>query len=103
MRYAQFFSLSTGYVENSIPPEFREENKRPIEACGSNGVIIIDARIRLIDAGRIASAECTKRGFIGWEIREGRSFSDSRPVGGFNFAKTHASAIRTVNPFPKFK
>ena len=45
--YIQFKTLSTGYVEGTIPPIFKDENKKPIDLCGSDGVYILDGRLSL--------------------------------------------------------
>lgn len=74
MLYAQFYSMSTGYGTNGTPV--------PIEACGDRSVIILDARVKPETNGRIAAAECVKRGFVAWSIHSGRSFTDSRRVSG---------------------
>jgi DNA repair exonuclease SbcCD ATPase subunit len=42
--YCQFQVLSTGYVPNSIPPQFKEDLKKPIDKLGSDGVYILDGR-----------------------------------------------------------
>lgn len=83
MRYAQFYQYSAGYVEGSIPPRFDPAHVKPIEGCGDRSVIIIDARIKPETAGKIATKECKKRGFIGWKIYEGSSFSTAKPVSGY--------------------
>ena len=83
MRYAQFYQMSTGYVSGSVPPRFDDPHKQPIEACGDRGVIVIDARLSPTNTATIAAAECVKRGFCGYRVFEGRSFSDSRPVSGY--------------------
>lgn len=44
-RYCQFLVMSTGYVEGTIPPEFKEEYKQPIDMVGTDGVFKLDARI----------------------------------------------------------
>lgn len=82
MRYAQFYSESTGCVPGSIPPRFDPARAELIEACGDRAVVIIDARIRPEAAGQIAAQECAKRGFKGWRMFEGESFTRSRPVSG---------------------
>lgn len=82
MRYAQFYTESTGYVPGSIPPRFDPAYKTLIEGCGDRAVIIIDARIRAETAGHIAAQECKARGFQAWRIFEGESFTRSRPVSG---------------------
>ena len=45
--YIQFKTLSTGYVEGTIPPIFKDENKKPIDLCGSDGVYILDGRLNI--------------------------------------------------------
>ena len=42
--YCQFFKESSGYVQNSFPPRFEKSNIEPIEMCGTDGVMILDAR-----------------------------------------------------------
>ena len=69
--FAQFYSLSTGYVAGSIPPIFEETNKKPIEACGDRGVIILDARLSLKNMVHIAEDEARKRGYIGYSLHRG--------------------------------
>lgn len=83
MRFARFYQRSTGYVPGTIPPRFDDAHKTPIEASGDRAVIIIDARLSPENTATIAREECTKRGYIGYRIFEGRSFSDSRAVSGF--------------------
>ena len=83
MRYIQFYSLSTGYVEGSIPPRF-DGPKEPIPALGTYAVILADARCRMgltIEVGRRHLA--THPNFVGFRVFEGQSFSDSRPVTGY--------------------
>lgn len=43
--YVQFKVLSTGYIPNTIPPQFSEDFKKPIDMLGSEGVHILDARL----------------------------------------------------------
>jgi hypothetical protein len=78
MRYAQFFVMSTGYVPDSIPPRFNAANVVPIEACGSDGVHILDGRYGLARCANVARAECKRRGFAGFTIMQGETFSRSR-------------------------
>jgi len=42
--YCQFKVLSTGYISGTIPPQYSEDNKKPIDMLGSDGVYILDAR-----------------------------------------------------------
>lgn len=83
MRFVQFYQRSTGYVPGSIPPKFDPAQVQPIAATGDRGVMIIDQRIRAKSAGEIAATECKNRGFIGWRMFEGSSFSQCRPVSGY--------------------
>lgn len=83
MRFAQFYQMSTGYVEGTIPPRFDDAHKKPTEACGDRAVIQIDARLKPKTAGEIAASECQKRGFCGWRIFEGDSFSSAKPISGY--------------------
>ena len=80
MRFAQFWKPSTGYVAGSIPPRFEAEAVRPIEACGSDGVLPIDGRLSLANAASLARDMCKRRGFIGFTIEQGASFSRSHVV-----------------------
>lgn len=77
MRYAQFFTHSTGYVPGSIPPRF-DGPRVPIEACGTDGVMPVDGRYG--DARAILEARqmCKRRGFIGFTMNAGPSYLDSR-------------------------
>ena len=69
--FAQFYQFSTGYVEGTIPPVFREEAKKPIPACGSSGIMRLDARKSLaLLAGELVIA-CKARGYIGFTIERG--------------------------------
>lgn len=69
--FAQFYQLSTGYVAGTIPPVFEEAHKKPIEACGDRGVIILDARLSLSNMREIAETEAHKRGYIGYSLHRG--------------------------------
>ena len=80
MRYAQFFVMSTGYVPGSIPPRFDAAHIVPIEACGSDGVHILDGRYGLPRCVRVARAECKRRKYVGFAIMQGETFSRSRCV-----------------------
>ena len=78
MRYAQFYINSTGYVAGSIPPRFDAAHVKPIEVCGSDGVMRIDGRFGDLRAVQEARAMCKKRGFIGFSMHAGLSYMDSR-------------------------
>jgi hypothetical protein len=73
-RYCQFLKMSTGYVEGSIPPIFSEEEKYPIDALGTDGVFVLDARKSLFNQVvdielRAAQLENVQH-FIGFKIIE---------------------------------
>ena len=82
MIFAQFFQMSTGYVEGSIPPRFDEAHKRPIEACGDRGVLVIDGRLSPETIGDIARKEGAKRGYVAYRIFRGDTFTRSSPISG---------------------
>ena len=83
MKYVQFYTPSTGYVEGSIPPRFDEALKLPIKACGDRGVMIVDGRIEASKVAAIAASEAVKRGYAGYRVFQGRTFTDAKPVSGF--------------------
>jgi hypothetical protein len=65
--FAEFYKLSTGYVEGSIPPRFDGPVKF-IRALGDRGTILIDGRLDDYTIHAIAADECKKRGFLGYKI-----------------------------------
>jgi hypothetical protein len=81
--YAQFYTMSTGYVAETIPPRFDDAHKRPIEACGDRGIVFIDARLKPETIGEIARRECEKRGYIGYRIYKGARLDDAKPISGY--------------------
>lgn len=70
-KYLQFVQLSTGYIEGSIPPRFDEAHKKPIDKCGSDGVMPIDGRFCDATIHQVARSEAPKRGAIGYKIAHG--------------------------------
>ena len=83
MKYIQFFNLSSGYVPASIPPKFDDAYKKPIEACGSDSIKIIDGRWSNKTIAEVAIATCRTRGFSGYRIYSGESFTRSKPISGY--------------------
>ena len=79
MRYARLFHMSTGYVAGSIPPVFREDNRKPIPDCGSDSIVYIDGRWGNARAIAYARAECKRRGRIGFTMNAGM-FGQSREI-----------------------
>lgn len=78
MRFAQFYTLSTGYIEGTVPPQYGD--RKPIEACGDRAVLVLDARRNLENEVAEVAEVCKKRGFIGFSIHEGRNILDSKEV-----------------------
>ena len=83
--YAQFFVLSTGYVEGSVPPQFKKELRRPIEKCGSDGVHILDGRKNIhnlvLDARQQLKRITQNKQpnfIVGFQIVRGTSFTNGR-------------------------
>lgn len=55
----------------------------PIEACGDRSVIILDGRHTLADNISMAKEECKKRGYIGYIICRGETFTRSNAITEF--------------------
>lgn len=84
MIYAQFYYDSTGYVPGSLPPCFSPEYVKPIEACGSDGVAVLDGRLSLRNLHREALRIGIMRGkFNGYKLMRGETFTRSGPVSEF--------------------
>jgi hypothetical protein len=63
--YAQFFQLSA------------TDKTQIIEAIGDRSVIILDARSNHLTHNLVAYRECAKRGYVGFQIFKGESFTRS--------------------------
>lgn len=83
MTYAEFYHLSTGYIEGTIPPQFNDANRKPIPVCGSDSVLKMDGRFSKRTMIQIATKIGTQRGFIGFTLNAGESFSRSREIRGY--------------------
>jgi len=70
MYYVQFF-------QRAVWPE---GTKKIIEASGDRSVIILDGRESKNTMHGFAESECNKRGFIGWQLFKGESFTRSIPI-----------------------
>lgn len=70
MIYAQFY-------QRAVWPE---GTNTIIEGTGDRSVVIIDGRLNPQTMGRIAAAECAKRGYVAWQIFRGDSFTRAQPV-----------------------
>lgn len=77
--YGQFWTLSTGYVEGTIPPVFKKEAVKPIPRCGSDGIMRLSGR----QAGHwadILRTECRRRGFVGFSVIAGESLLFAKEI-----------------------
>ena len=79
--FAQFYALSTGYVEGTIPPVFRDDAKEPVPACGDRALIRLDGRMSGWRMECIAADECKKRGFIAYRMLRGASLREVQNNG----------------------
>ena len=79
MIYVQFFNMSTGYIEGTIPPRF-DKPKKLIEACGTDSVLILDGRNSRHIHLHLARQECIKRGYKGYQLFKGESFTQSSSI-----------------------
>ena len=70
MYYAQFFQRAVWPVGTD----------KIIEACGDRSVIILDGRESRNAHHEIADTECTKRGYIGYQLLKGETFTRSSPI-----------------------
>ena len=79
MIYAEFYNLSTGW------PSYTERDIKPIPACGSDSVLILDGRLSLHNMINEAQRVIKMRGnkHCGFTINKGESFSRSRAITGY--------------------
>lgn len=68
MRYVQFF---TGSAIDAT---------QLVEACGSDSVARLDRRHAISTSALIAHSLCRVRGYVGFELREGTTFSKAKVV-----------------------
>lgn len=80
--YCQFKVLSTGYVPNSTPPQFKEEFKKPIDMLGNEGVYILDGRLSLSSMIEVCKVRMAKLGIsvIGFDIIRSNEFTNNGRV-----------------------
>jgi hypothetical protein len=69
--FIQFYNISTGYVQGTIPPVFKESAKKPIPACGSDSIYPCDGRATLYNRIHLARKICRQRNYIGFTIEQG--------------------------------
>ena len=77
--YVHFYTMSTGYIEGSTPPQFDEKHKKPIEACGSDGVLILDGSFGTDRVFSEAIENCKKYNFIGFRTYKSFKLSHCQP------------------------
>lgn len=81
--YCQFKVLSTGYIQGTIPPQFSEDNKKPIDLIGSEGVYILDGRNSLdnmINDCYNRLSKLNRKDVIGFEIVRSDKFTNDGKV-----------------------
>ena len=86
MIYVQMYHLSTGYVKGSMPPRFDEKLKKPIEACGSENVVVLDARLKLSRLKQQADSLLSSPKFhraCGYRLMRGSSFTNAKPISEY--------------------
>jgi hypothetical protein len=75
--YCIFLQMSTGYINGTIPPQFSEDHKEPIEGCGSNSVMLLDNRNSINTMFNKCLVELKNRKqFIGFKIVKCASLLD---------------------------
>ena len=62
------------------PVNFGQADLSPIEACGDRAVIILDGRSKPSTHVDITRSECIKRGYIGFTLHMGETFTRSSMV-----------------------
>lgn len=73
MRFAEFYHDSTGWNGRDFSGPVKL-----IPACGSDSVAILDGRLSSANAAAHARDICRKRGFKGFTLHAGSSFTRSR-------------------------
>lgn len=76
--YIQLYTMSTGYIEGTIPPQFG--STKPIPACGDRGVIKVDGRLKDRSIVEIALQACRESEFIGYQVLKGSSLLQATPI-----------------------
>lgn len=62
------------------PVNYGQKDLSPIEACGDRAVLILDGRNSAQTHVDIARVECKKRGYIGFTLHMGPSFTRASNV-----------------------
>lgn len=74
MRFASFYHMS-------VPQPGKPS--RPIEACGSDSVLPLDARQSLENSAIKAREMCKKRKYVGFTIQQGSSYTRCHEVRAY--------------------
>jgi hypothetical protein len=65
-------TLSTGYIQGTVPPQFSDENKKPIDLLGSDGIVYLDNRLSLnnmIEKGfNVLNKHIKKNSIVGFKV-----------------------------------
>jgi hypothetical protein len=65
-------TLSTGYIQGTVPPQFSDENKKPIDLLGSDGIVYLDNRLSLnnmIEKGfNVLNKHIKKKSIVGFKV-----------------------------------
>lgn len=81
-RWVEYYEMSNGYIEGSIPPRFSEDARKPIPMVASDSVRYLDGRWSLqscITAARTYANDLMRRP-VGFKIMVGERLSTSRPL-----------------------
>jgi hypothetical protein len=62
------------------PVDYGQADISPIEACGDRAVIVLDGRQSHATRVAIAAHECAKRGYVGFSLHMGETFTRSSMV-----------------------
>lgn len=75
MRYAEFYHNSTGWNGKDFSGPVKL-----IPACGSDSVLVLDARLHMARSARQARLVCRIRGYKGFTINAGENFARSNTI-----------------------
>lgn len=76
--YIQLYTMSNGYIEGTIPPQFGDP--KPIPACGGSGIIKVDGRLKERSVVEIALQACRESEFIGYQVLKGKNLLEAFPI-----------------------
>ena len=84
MKYIQFTTASTGYVNGSIPPRFNNSNIKPIDAIGSLSRRKLDGRYSLktciVEAHNYYALYTKNQCYLGFKIIEAADYREEGRV-----------------------